>query len=123
VAAVPSAGPDVHTQSADPGSLLSLYRDLLHLRRTHLCLQSCDYADIDAGPDVYAFRRTHGDRMLLVAINFADTPRLAAIPPGRLPPNATVNVSTGVRPPGGLVDLRDLVLEADEALILDIAAM
>jgi alpha-glucosidase len=119
---VPSAGPDVRSQSADPGSLLLLYRDLVHLRRTHPCLQSSGYVDVDAGPDVYAFRRTDGHRALLVAINFADTPRRAALPPGRLPPNATVNLSTGARPPGGFVDLRDLVLEADEALILDIAA-
>ena len=114
---MPAAGPDVRSQSADPGSLLSLYRDLLRLRRTHPCLRSPEYADLDAGPDVYAFRRT--DR-LVVAINFADASRPAAIAPESGIADATVALSSGVRLPGAIVDLSELVLEPDEALVLDV---
>jgi alpha-glucosidase len=117
---VPDAGPDVRTLSADPRSLLSLYRRLLRLRRTHPCLRSADYVDVDTEPDIYAFVRTDGDRTLLVAINFADTPRAAKIQAERLDPNATVVVSTVVRSPGATVDPRALVLEPDEALVLEL---
>ena len=117
---VPQAGPDVRTQSADPHSLLSLYRDLLRLRRTHPCLRSAGYADVHTDPDVYAFRRPVGDRTLLVAINFADTPRAAKIQAERLDPNATVVVSTGARPPGTTIDPSELVLEPDEGLVLEL---
>ncbi|HEY2297864.1 MAG TPA: alpha-amylase family glycosyl hydrolase [Jatrophihabitans sp.] len=109
---VPGAGPDVRTQSGDPGSLLSLYRDLLRLRRDHPGLRSADYADLDAGADVYAFRRSDG---LLVAINFSDTPREAAL---LATSNATVVLSTGARTLGAVVDPRELVLEPNEAVVL-----
>jgi alpha-glucosidase len=117
---VPRTGPDVRTQSADTHSLLSLYRDLLRMRREHPCLLSADYADAHTDPDVYAFRRTAADRTLLVAINFADTPRAAKIQTEHLGPNATVVMSTRTRPPGTTLDPRELVLEPDEALVLEL---
>jgi alpha-glucosidase len=117
---VPNAGPDVRTQTADPHSLLSLYRDLLRLRRTHRCLQSADYADVHTDPGIYAFLRTDGDRTLLVVINFADSLRAARFPPESFDPNATVLVSTGLRSPGETVDPRVLVLEPDEAVVLEL---
>jgi alpha-glucosidase len=117
---VPDAGPDVRTQSADPRSLLSLYRSLLQLRRTHPCLRSAAYAEVRTDPDVYAFRRSAGNRTLLVAINFADAARAPGIPRESFGSRATVCMSTLTRPPGTEVDARCLTLEPNEAVVLDL---
>lgn len=117
---VPRTGPDVRTQSADPHSLLSLYRDLLRMRREHPCLRSADYTEVHTDADVYAFRRTAGDRTLLVAINFTATPRAAKIQAEHLGSNATVVTSTDTRTPGTTLDPRELVLGGDEALVLEL---
>ena len=119
---VPEAGPDVHSQLRDRESLLSLYRELLRLRRAHPCLQSSGYAGLDSGPDVYAFLRAAGNRELLVAINFAAEPRPAAVGPGLVASTGEVIISTGARSAGTRVDLRALILQPDEALVVELAA-
>lgn len=58
-------------EEADPDSVLTLYRDLVHLRRDEGALRGPDLRWIDAPPGVLAFRR--GD--LVCAVNFgAPTP-------------------------------------------------
>jgi glycosidase len=69
-------------QSADPGSLLSRYRALLHARRASPALSRGDLELLPAGPGVLAFLRREGGQTALVAHNLGGAPatsvRLAA---------------------------------------------
>jgi alpha-glucosidase len=62
---------NVETQSLEPGSLLSLYRALLSLRRSEPALSHGSYVALDLGSDVLAFQRRHGSRVLTIILNFA----------------------------------------------------
>ena len=58
-----------------PGSMLSLHRRLLALRRAHPALSIGDIALLDgsdAAPDVLAYERRHGDDRLLIALNLGE---------------------------------------------------
>lgn len=64
-------GVNVEAQRGDEGSLLSFYRELIHLRRNSPALHSGTFEAVDAGSQRYlAFRRSAGDETLLVLINF-----------------------------------------------------
>lgn len=69
-------GIDVATQSADPGSLLNLYRKLVPLRKQHLALRRGDQrrVDVKGGKGVVAFVRSAGDERVLVVANVDDKP-------------------------------------------------
>ncbi|OLF16328.1 glycoside hydrolase family 13 protein [Actinophytocola xanthii] len=58
-------------QAADPGSMLSLYRTGIALRRNHKALGDGDLSWLDTPPGVLAFRREPG---LLCAVNLGSTP-------------------------------------------------
>ena len=68
-------GTDVATQSADPRSLLSLYRDLIRLRTTHPALATGDWLAVEAAPSsVAAFLRSDGSETMLVVANISNEP-------------------------------------------------
>ncbi len=61
---------NVAAQSKDPTSLLSLYRELIHLRTDHPALQSGDYVPVDSKDDaLLAFLRSSQEEDVLVIIN------------------------------------------------------
>jgi len=62
---------NVAAQAVDPGSMLTLYRALLALRRTQRALSIGSLTLIDAAPDVLAYERRSGADRLLVALNFS----------------------------------------------------
>jgi glycosidase len=67
---------NVAAQDADPDSLLSHYRDLIHLRAAHPALQHGDYVPVDSeSRQVYSFLRRSDDETLLVVINLSDEPQ------------------------------------------------
>ena len=116
----PAYGVDVAGQRADPDSLLNLYRRLLQLRHAHPCLRSDDYEDVEAGPDVYAYRRTCGNNKLMVLLNFADARRPVAV--SRDWTAATLILSTHRRELNSVVDRQELVLAPNEAVIVELKA-
>ena len=116
----PAYGVDVASQRADPDSLLNLYRRLLQLRHAHPCLRSDDYEDVEAGPDVYAYRRTCGNTKLMVLLNFADARRPVAV--SRDWTAATLILSTHRRELNSVVDRQELVLAPNEAVIVELKA-
>ncbi|MFL5679793.1 MAG: alpha-glucosidase [Chloroflexota bacterium] len=67
-----AASRNVAGQSADPGSVLNLYRRLIWLRREHPALQTGSYRQLAASKDVFAFLRSRRDETILVAVNFDD---------------------------------------------------
>ena len=118
----PAYGVDVASQRADPDSLLNLYRRLLRLRHTHPCLRSDGYEDVEAGPDVYAYRRTCGTSKLMVLLNFADAHRPVAVARDRTGTDARLILSTHRRELSTVVDPHELVLAPNEAVIVELEA-
>jgi alpha-glucosidase len=80
----PDAGArNVEVQAAAPGSMLSLTRALLALRRARPALHRGSYAALEGTPEhVFAFARAHGDDRVLVLVNFAGAPARVALPDG-----------------------------------------
>ena len=71
-----SATANVAVQHRDPGSLLNLYRRLIHLRASNRALGSGDFLPLESSdPAVAAFLRRDGARAVLVVANLATTPR------------------------------------------------
>jgi alpha-glucosidase len=110
---------NVATQSADPDSVLSCYRDLLRLRRETPALQLGDQQLLDAGDvDVIAWvRRLAGQPAAFVALNFASRHAAVRIPP---PPGGgqwRLAHTTGSRAADGTI-AGSTALEPLEALVV-----
>ncbi len=72
---------NVAVLSADPTSILTLYKRLLHLRRATPALYGGRYRPLDVEPDdVYVYLREDGAQRYLVALNFTAAPCTLAIP-------------------------------------------
>lgn len=66
---------NVATQTSDPDSLLSLYRDLIHLRGEHSALRTGDLIFVEsAHRKVLSYLRTSADETVLVIFNMDDRP-------------------------------------------------
>ncbi len=60
---------NVAAQRGDPGSLLSLYRRLIALRRAEPALHAGDWEPVEAAGSLLAYRRAGGGSRFLVALN------------------------------------------------------
>jgi alpha-glucosidase len=67
---------NVETQRADPLSMLSLYRALIALRRREPALSIGVHVKAEAIGSVLTYRRFHGGRWLVIALNFSDQPQV-----------------------------------------------
>lgn len=78
----------VETETRDAGSMLSLYRALLALRREHPALHSGDVYGVKptgAGNSVVlAYRRTDGAERMQVLLNLSGLPQTTTCPPGHI---------------------------------------
>jgi len=63
---------NVAAQRDEPGSMLTLHRNLLRLRRQREALRRGSYAPVPADSPVLAYLREHDGERLLVAINFGE---------------------------------------------------
>jgi alpha-glucosidase len=75
---------NVAAQSVSRGSLLSLYRALLALRRAEPALSHGEYAPFVAPSQALAYERRLGARRLLIVLNLTGEPTQIAAPPGRI---------------------------------------
>jgi alpha-glucosidase len=64
---------NVADEGRDPGSFLSLYRDLLALRRAEPALSLGAYRERWADARLLMYERSEGARRLLIALNFSET--------------------------------------------------
>ena len=71
---------NVETQREDPASVLSLYRDLVRLRRTEPALVEGPYASVPAPGDLLAYLRESGGSRLLVGLNLGANPSTVDCP-------------------------------------------
>ncbi|WP_066660535.1 MULTISPECIES: alpha-amylase family glycosyl hydrolase [unclassified Sphingomonas] len=76
---------NVAAQQRQPGSMLSLYRDLLALRRAHAALSVGEIALLDTGGDLLAYERVRGSERLLIALNLGGVPVPLPRPSDRRP--------------------------------------
>lgn len=104
---------NVATQEADPQSILSLYRTLLSLRRSHAALSNGDFTLVDSDDDVLAFERKHGDEHLLIALNLSEQTRSLPVPSKA----ALVTVLCSTASPRAI----DGTLAPNEGLLLQLA--
>lgn len=66
---------NVETLEADPGSLLHLYRRLIHLRSENVAVGAGELVPLEASHDaVAAYLRRDGDRAVLVLVNLGSVP-------------------------------------------------
>ena len=78
-------GISVEEQQSDPGSLLSFYRRLLALRRSHPELRAGDQQIIATGqPGVLAVRRARGATAAVLLINLSERTVMLDLPAGAL---------------------------------------
>ncbi len=103
---------NVATQSADGDSLLSLYRQLITLRRKESALAVGTVEGVRAGGDVLAYRRTHRGRALHVVLNLGSRPQ-------SLPDGVAGTVLAGTHPDrvGQRID-DGTTLRGDEAVVI-----
>jgi len=86
---------NVATEDGDTASMLSLYRELLRLRRAIPALSTGRFELVSVDDAVMVFARSHGDQRLVVALNFTNA--AAAFVP---PPAGTLLLSTTDTSPG-----------------------
>lgn len=94
---------NVQNQLHDPGSLLSLYRRLIWLRKSTPALISGSYRPEDGVPDdCLVYRRETETQRLLIALNFANLSRMLPVPPEFA--SAKMLISTDAKRGAGVVD-------------------
>jgi alpha-glucosidase len=99
---------NVEVEAADPDSTLTLYRELLRLRRAHPALSLGTMRLLEAEGDVLAYERTQGADRIVVALNLGNAPHdldlpggtallttVGAYQPSRLAPNQGVILQVG----------------------------
>jgi alpha-glucosidase len=110
---------NVAVQSAEPRSILNLYRHLLQLRRDSPALSIGAYQPLDSPANCSMYLRQQGEARVLVALNFADESRtidlasLASTVPGK----AEVRNSTHLDREG-MEPLSSIELRPNEGLII-----
>jgi glycosidase len=78
-----SATTTVQSQNSDPGSLLNLYRRLIHLRKTTPALADGRLVPLSPdNPQIVAYLRRAPGRAVLVAVNLGTTPVTATLRSG-----------------------------------------
>jgi alpha-glucosidase len=106
---------NVATQSEEPGSILSLYRALLRLRRAEPTLSIGDYAPFAASDEILAYERRLGARRLLIILNLTGRPAQIAAPDCR------VLLSTGSRPSRAVMS-GPMLIDSHEGLVAEFAS-
>jgi alpha-glucosidase len=109
---------NVAVERDDPTSMLSLYRRLIWYRKGSAALRWGGYRSLPEVPEtLYAFVREAPEERLLVVLNFGDAPVGWPAGPG-LGDAARVELSTDPARQPGPVALPDLVIAADEGVVL-----
>jgi len=107
---------NVAVLEADPGSMLTLHRRLLALRRAHAALSLGTILLLPADGDILAYERQSGDERLLIVLNLGSETQMFELPAGV--EAVDLLLSTTNREPTATA--RSLVLAPDEGLILTI---
>jgi alpha-glucosidase len=105
---------NVAKQLDDSGSMLSLYRRMIRLRKTSDALLEGSYrTETNAPVDCLVFHREAGSQHVMVALNFADAPRRIEVP------RALILLSTRIGRSGAISNAIDLAPNEGVVLELD----
>ena len=74
----------VETETADPGTMLKLYRKLLSLRRDLPALHAGDVSGVSAEDGVLRYTRSAAGQTVQVLLSFTDQPRTASAVSGTI---------------------------------------
>jgi alpha-glucosidase len=108
---------NVAHELSDPTSMLSLYRQLLALRKMKPALHQGNYEAIDGAPDgCFAYLRQESSQRMAVLLNMTSSPLRVNLPGIG---TGAVAVSTHLHR-SGRVSLTDLELRADEGVVIEI---
>ncbi|HET7463619.1 MAG TPA: alpha-amylase family glycosyl hydrolase [Longimicrobium sp.] len=115
------AAVNVETERDDPGSILTLYRQLILLRQGEPALEVGRYEPVEASGSVLAYLRRSraGESDFLVALNLGSSPQTLPLSPET--EGATVALSTHLDRAGERA-AGELRLRADEGVILRLPA-
>jgi alpha-glucosidase len=106
---------NVQAEEGDPTSILTLYKELLALRREHIALSAGDYYPLAMTGDLLAYMRRASGEAFLIALNFGGEPY--AVSMRQLGLKGRVVLSTHLDRKDELLE-GDVNLRADEGLIL-----
>jgi alpha-glucosidase len=109
---------NVAVQSGDPASMLSLYRDLLALRRDHPALSIGSIGGIAGEDDVLRFVREGGGERFVIALNLSDEERRFTLPDDIDMPQLILSTVADWRTGGEDGDGRTVLLAPNEGIIL-----
>jgi len=107
---------NVAAQSADPTSILNLYRRLLQYRRSSPALQGGGYQALDVDDDCFVYLRQAGAERRLIALNFVGETRHISIPGEK---RSQIVISTYLDREGD-ESLSALQLRAHEGVIVEL---
>jgi alpha-glucosidase len=89
---------NVEKQRDDASSMLSLYRRMIHLRKANRALSEGSYrTEANAPEDCLVFHREAANQHVMVALNFADTPRRIEIPRASILLSSDLNRKAGAQ--------------------------
>ncbi len=108
---------NVATERDEPSSMLSLYRQLIELRRKEPALAVGAYAPRGVHDDLLAYERRDADRRFLIVLNLGHEPHQFTLQPGE---HGTVTLTTQLDREGEVVD-GEIELRADEGVVVEIA--
>lgn len=110
---------NVAVMSADPTSILNLYRRLLVLRKNTRALQGGSYHPVEGvDPDLFVYLREHPTGRFLVALNFASQPRRLEVPGDN---TGWIALSTHLDREGK-TSLDGFILRPDEGVVMALKA-
>jgi alpha-glucosidase len=101
---------NVAAEAADPDSMLTLYRDLLRLRRAYPALSIGDVRLLRAEGDVLAYERIYEGERIVVALNLGERPQPVSCPRG-----TTLLTTGGTYDAGILAPDQGVILLAETA--------
>jgi alpha-glucosidase len=109
---------NVSRQQRDPGSFLSMYRHLVHLRKFSPALREGDYRSLEvSNPYVFAFVRETERQRYLVLLNFDQNPGVVLM---RGPVGAWVAGTNQVEGDGNTPDNAEIELEGYEGRVYEL---
>ena len=106
---------NVKALAADPGSILTLYRELIRLRHAREALNVGSYSQVHCEGNVMCFERTAGRERLAILLNFGPTPESV-----KMRGRASVLLSTYLDRVGEILTER-CTLRPDEGLVADLS--
>jgi alpha-glucosidase len=109
---------NVAAQQDDPGSMLSLTRSLLALRRKHPALSIGRISEITGEDDVLRFEREGGGERFVIALNLSHEERRFTLPEHIGLPDLLLSTVADWRTGGEDGDGRTILLAANEGIVL-----